>query len=359
MLCILFNTKETFMPGSKFYIKQASGFSQEIDDSIISPLFYQPTPEGVGFLCSHYSAKYKIDLRCLDLRGKVTQPDNILMFFECLVKINLIERLDDNQVVGIVLSHGQHHAVPVLIHKREGKTEVVVFDSTSGPRIKGYFRIATLFPSSVFYLNSGSRQVDSSSCITDAICILKEALQIENLLTLLNHKRYDEHPSLQSKRSGFFSIPKPDNFILFKMPEKLLLTAQKSRYVSEADANTSIQLRGGKTLAEYRSLFQMRVSLIQGDSATVKGINSYLFIKSREHKKLFDSYSKKIDIKPEEKEVRRTKVAEPLILSERTRNFLVYLDIREKRMREKLQKESKPITGANVQTGVSGRKFPF
>ncbi len=277
-----------------FYIKKASGFSQEVDDNIISPVFYQPTPEGITYLCSHYSDKYGIDLRSLDLRGKISNPDNICNFFAYVAEKNIIDSLPNNTVVGVVLSHGQHHAIPVLIKKGEGTSAIVVFDSTSGPRIKGYFRIASLFSDSNFYLNSGTRQVDSSSCITDAICILKEALQIEDLLLILNKKRYDEHPSLQPDESRFFCIPKPENFVLFKMPEKLLLTAQRSRYVSEADANTAIKLRGGKTLAQYRDLFQMRVSLMQGYDVVVKGINSYLFIKAREHKCLFDFYTKKL-----------------------------------------------------------------
>lgn len=281
------------MPRSAFYIKKNFGFSPEVADNNIAPVFYQPTPEGVKLLCAHYSAKYNIHLSSLDLRVNNASPYNMLKSFEYLVKIHCIGNLVDNTTVGIVLSHGQRHAIPVLIKKQAGKSEIVVFDSTSGPIVQGYFRIASLFSAATFYLNSGSRQADSISCITDAICILKEALQLDNLFDLLAQKRYDNHPSLLQKKSRFFSPIKPDNFIVFKMPEQLLLTAQRSRFVTESDANTSIQLRGGKTLGEYRRLFQMRVSVMQGDSVMVKGINSYLFVKARQHKALFDAHAKK------------------------------------------------------------------
>lgn len=69
------------------------------------------------------------------------------------------------------------------------------------------------------------------------------------------------------------------------MPEKLLLTAQNTNYLHGADL--TIMLRGGKTLGEFREQFKMEVSLFKGESITVKGINSYLFKKSKQHKDYF------------------------------------------------------------------------
>lgn len=62
------------------YLKKPSGFSQEVNDAIISPLFYQPTPAGVKLLCAYYSAKYKIDLRSMDLRDKIENQKTALNF---------------------------------------------------------------------------------------------------------------------------------------------------------------------------------------------------------------------------------------------------------------------------------------
>lgn len=277
------------MPKPTFYIKKSSGFSQEVDGNLISPILYQPTPDGVRQLCAHYSRKYTIDLRCMDLRDAVDEPNNAYAFFNHLVSCDFLNSLSDNQTVGLILSHGQHHAIPVLINKSNDRTRIVVFDSTSGSQVKGYFKIANLFPDTTFYLNSGTRQVDSSSCMTDGICILKEALQLPSLFDLLIEKRNDEHPALHQRQGSIFSGPtKPKHFILFNMPEQLLLTTQNSNYLSEINADLTVMLRGGKTLGAYRALFQMSVSLTQGDTVVVKRINNYLFVKARQHKEIFD-----------------------------------------------------------------------
>ena len=76
------------------------------------------------------------------------------------------------------------------------------------------------------------------------------------------------------------------------MPEQLLLTAQSSAYVESTNPDYSIKLRGDVSLQEYRTHFRMQVSLTQGSSTIVKGMNSYLFKKSQEHRKYFDCFIK-------------------------------------------------------------------
>ena len=240
------------MSSQNLYIKKQSGFSQEVNDTLISPLFYQPTPSGVSLLCNHYSRKYKINLHLFDLRDKIINPDSGYQMFSYFSQSESFKSLPNNSLSGFVLNHGQYHSIPVLVLKQDGETNIVSFDSTSGARIRGYFRIAKLFPDATFYLNSGSRQVDSSSCITDAICILKEALQLNKLLEILKAKKHDTHPSLQPSQSRFFSIDRPQNFILFHMPEQLMLTAQKASYITDANSDLSIKLRDGRTLASSR-----------------------------------------------------------------------------------------------------------
>ena len=76
------------------------------------------------------------------------------------------------------------------------------------------------------------------------------------------------------------------------MPEQLMLTAQLSKYLTneEVASDLSVLLRGGMTLGESRDHFRMQVSLTQGATIVVTGINSYLFKKSQQHKRWFDQY---------------------------------------------------------------------
>lgn len=253
----------------------------------ISPALYQPTPEGMQQLCQHYSGKYGISLHCLDLRPYMDSGDNIFPFFKFLSQHPLLLDMEENETKGVVLTHGKYHAVPVMLQKKEGTLHIFSFDSTAGFRVQGYFRIAALFPEARFYLNAGTRQADDGSCLTDAVCILKEALQLPDMVTMLESKIFAEHRAFQS--SFFRTIERPSNFFLFKMPEPLLFTAQVSKYITEADADLNVILRNGLTLREYRDKYVFQVNLISDEAVgQVKSINSYLYVKSGEHKAVLD-----------------------------------------------------------------------
>jgi len=204
------------METEDLYIKKPSGFTYEVDDTEITPYIYQPTPQGVHVLCEHYSKKYQIDLRCLSLEGMTDDPENCLNLLKYFHTLSYISDLPHNSLTGIILSNSQYHVLPLLVSKSEEDIKIVVFDSTSEERIRKYFSIANLFSDATFYLNAGTRQVDASSCMTDAVCILKEAMQLETLFSLIDNKRNVTDPNLKAKGTSFFHMPaSPVNFRLF------------------------------------------------------------------------------------------------------------------------------------------------
>ena len=273
------------------YIKKASGYSYEAAGLIISPIVYQPTPTGVKTLCAHYCAKYSIDLRSIDLSEPIPERDysDLFQLFNYLAENPSLIDVEDGKSRGLILSHGEHHAVPLFITNQGGQRSIVCFDSTSGPSIKAYYRMADALSGYHFYLNEGTRQADKTSCITDGVCILKEALLIDNLMDLIRAKTYETHPAFRLTR--FFSKPTPINFKLFNMPERLLVTAQLPGYIKDAD--TGVILRGGKTLESYRSRYCISLSLFKDNDVVVKNINSYLYMKSTEHKIILDALEAK------------------------------------------------------------------
>jgi hypothetical protein len=278
------------MDANPFYVAKQSGlFSRVVEANIqIQPLIHQPTPEGVSDLCFHYSEKYNIDLSYVDLNGRILSGDNIAHFFSYLQTHASLLAVQEGRSKGLILGHGQHHVIPLLIHNRAGTLHMVSFDSNSGARIKGYFRIADLFPEARFYLNAGTRQADEGSCMTDALCILKEALQLPDLIALLEAKNIIHHEAFQQNPTSIFRVPKAPNFSLFRMPEQLLFTAQVSAYLEEAGADLSVALRGGRTLGEYREHFVIHVSLLKNGTPIASNVNSYLYFKGIEHKRILD-----------------------------------------------------------------------
>jgi hypothetical protein len=279
---------------NKLYNTIDSEFSQDIRGMRVKLLMFQPTPKGLAVLCAHYSKKYTIDLRCINLERhpELVRGDNLLENFKYFkTHYSDLFALKEGQSRGIILCYQQNHVVPVLITQEDNKVYMVVFDSSSGARIKGYFPIAECFPETDFFLNTGTRQADGASCFTDAVCILKEALQIDGIIPLIKTKVDREHKSLRTNPASCFrSTPLPSNFNLFRMPEKLLLTAQRSDYIKEAQANLDVVLRDGRTLEWHRAHYRIRVGLTEGSKDSFLGIHSYLTAKAEEHKGVLDKY---------------------------------------------------------------------
>lgn len=280
------------MDSNPYYIEKLAGFKKRFNNAVLEPLIFQPTPSGVEHLCAHYSKKYPIDLRCYNLTYLHDHPENLYHSFSCLKESNLLE-LEEESERGLVFSHGQFHAIAVYICNVSTKKSMIVFYSSAGGREAGYFKIAKLFPEYDFYVNEGSRQSDEGSCITDSICILKEALQVNDLVSLVSHTRKESAYCINYK-PFIFKERQPDNLHVFKMPEQLLLTAQRSDFVRACNADLGVEIRGGQTLGHYRSQFAMNVSFFNSNQLSSppsdeKSINSYLFVKSSEHKNILDN----------------------------------------------------------------------
>ena len=266
---------------------------------------YQPTTSGVMILCEHYREKYTIDLQCIDLIGKISNPENTVNFFSYLSANPDLITLHPGQTRGLILTHGTSHAIPVLIHQHDDMRHLVVFDSSSGSRVQGYFKIANQFneTDTLFYLNSGTRQSDGHYCITDAICILKEALLIDDLIARIENKIINEHASLESYQGSpgykplqLIRITKPPHFRLFHMPEQLLLTAQRPAYVQETNADLSVMLRGGRSLGDYREHYKATFTFSNDEQDEPNAINGFLFLKGAEYKAFLDYvYEQKMD----------------------------------------------------------------
>lgn len=272
--------------GKKMYIEKQSGCSYNTNNHIENISVFQPTPEGVNLLCEYYSSKYAISLEIFEVEPVTLNQDQAS--FKQFSRSDVLQKINEGEKRGFILSNQQYHAIPVLVSKQNKVLNVYIFDSTSGVHIESFYEIAELFPDSNVYLNRGTRQADKLSCITDAICILKDALRIANLEQLINSKIIEY--SVTFNRSSRLKRPstlRPNNFFVFKMPEPLLKTAQRSDYLrqAEADFNAAVQSKKHPTLKEFHAAYSKK-SLINNE---LRIINSYLFFKSKRHQEILDS----------------------------------------------------------------------
>ena len=288
----------------EFYSKIPSGYKVEISGHMIEPMIYQPTTAGMEILTEHYKTKYAVDIRVIDQSKAEVIGDNLKHRFAAFKtfldskKDEIEKEISAGKQIGFVLTHGCNHTIPLIISKdRDGNKVMTIFDSTSGPRTKGYYLIANMFDDYNLMLNNGSRQKDGQSCMVDSIAILKDALRMPDLAQyLITHKIMREERAREEdeKEAGAAARPRQffgtaltrDNFKLFLMPEELLKTAQRSEFAEESKPDeTKIITASNKTLEQKRGENRVTVHFDREEGGDLK-INQYLHKKSWKYAKI-------------------------------------------------------------------------
>lgn len=256
----------------------------------VEPQIIQPLAKGAEVIAKYYSNKYGVNIVIIDHSQTVEAGYNLTKRFQHFCQHTLPTlALTNNSSAGFILMHSDHHAVPVVISRENDKNYMIVFDSTSDKRKKGYIQIANLVPDYYLLLNDGTRQADNGSCVTDALAILKRALRINQLATNLITHKFVSIDTLTPSPDRQSAVVQPklqqNNMGLFNMPEVLLITAQISKFVENADADLNVVINTKEipeTLGQRRARDDLTVSFNRGPETSV-GINSYLFKKSRKH----------------------------------------------------------------------------
>lgn len=272
----------------EYFREIGSGYKKNINHMMVEPMICQPTPKGLALLVDDFVARTGHDLRVVD-QQKYDEPlFSRTKRFALFSKTLPADIFHQPGPVGVILTLGQQHALPVLFVRKEDVNHVLIFDSNSGGLTKGYRRVGHSFPDCKVMLNIGTRQADAQSCITDAFEILCRAFTVEHLVDKVNANLVDEEPA-RPRSTSRFVVPTLDvqNFSLFRMPEELCFTAQRTDFVTvSAKANLQLPIRDNKgqlTTLENFLRSKKTVGIANHRSKTL-GINSYLHDVSIEHK---------------------------------------------------------------------------
>lgn len=225
-------------------------------------------PSGLMLAAKHYFRKYgvvidvcpeflKIDV----LAEKIfTQLSAAKKVFPDKKKLGLIfiSNDDPDDVFG--------HALPMIWERHHDAEYLFFLDTTqylgsvTASCLKSKvvaFRasLLSLMPNLALWSVFGSRQIDYSSCYTDALVMLKDGLRIASFKSLVESKIKEKHGDV----------------VLFYMPEILLRTAQVGSYPqkSHADISYSLQYVSGqpeespKSLAQFREQFDRDLDVNQ------------------------------------------------------------------------------------------------
>ncbi|MEB0023761.1 hypothetical protein [Actimicrobium sp. CCI2.3] len=276
-----------------YFREIGSGYRKNINHVMVEPMICQPTPKGLALLVDDFVARTGHDLRIED-QQKYDEPlfsrTKRLALFSKTLPADIFHQPGP---VGVILTLGQQHAIPVLFVRKDEVKYVLIFDSNSGSMTKGYRRAGLSFPDCKVMLNVGTRQADAQSCITDAFEILCRAFTVDDLVDKINAKvnaKVVEEPAAPVRSVSRFVVPELNvhNFYLFRMPEELCFTAQCTKFVTEQSmANLQLPIRDSKgqltTLENF--MRSKRTVGIDNHRSKTLGINSYLHDVSIEHKK--------------------------------------------------------------------------
>ncbi|GAA4018675.1 hypothetical protein GCM10022212_13280 [Actimicrobium antarcticum] len=270
-----------------YFREIASGYRKNINHMMVEPTICQPTPKGLTLLVEDFVARTGHALRVVDQQSSNAPQDSMVKRFESFSKTIRADVFDQARPVGVILTLGQQHACPVLFVRQNDINHVLVFDSTSGSMTRAYRAVGQFFPDCKVLLNAGTRQVDSQSCITDAFEVLCRAFTIDNLIDKINAKIIPEKVAPSQSRLRIAS-PAADvrNFQLFRMPEELCFTAQKTAFVTDtsgADLQMRIQDGKGRVMTLENFMRSKKSVVIDNHRGKHLGINSYLHDISIDH----------------------------------------------------------------------------
>jgi hypothetical protein len=181
------------------YLRLNPGMALLVDDRMQAPTIFQPTPEGLRLLIANLKQQVSVDLRVHEKSAHTSdrRPDRVRDFLDHAD----LSALSESHPIGVILTDGQNHAIPIMLARHQDKNYLLVFDSTSGAVIRGYYELADHYQAFQVRVNVGTRQADSQSCITDSFEILKHALQLPDMCAQIESRLTDDKQQQRNPQS--------------------------------------------------------------------------------------------------------------------------------------------------------------
>lgn len=187
-------------------------------------------PPALKIIADHYFKKYKIIIR---VASASTTIENLAEhIFQDLFNAKA-QHPTAHQIGFIFISYDDPddvygHALPILWQKENGQEHLFFLDSTEYLKNRPessfrhfYDQLKTAIPPLRLWIIFGCRQLDYSSCYTDALVVLKDGLRVPSFKALVENKIKEV----------------TENTTIFYAPDILLKTAQIGSYIEKSQAN--------------------------------------------------------------------------------------------------------------------------
>lgn len=241
-------------------------------------------PSGMEIIARHYFQQYGVVIRICGAFLKINKlAEKIQDYlssakkaFPGATKIGFvfISNDDPDDIFG--------HALPMIWEKNNNEEHLFFLDTTQylGQTVSHKLTVgvqafrqalSSLMPNLKLWSIFGRRQIDYSSCYTDALVMLRDALRIPSLKTVVETKIKETHLDIT----------------VFYAPEILLRTAQVGSYPETSHADPACFIRECRlavaskpeTLREFRARFDTPVEL----HGATKKFGAFTLFKARQY----------------------------------------------------------------------------
>ncbi len=221
-------------------------------------------PSGLAIIAQLYFQKYGVVIRICGEFLKINRLAEKIRDYVCAAKNQFpaaqkicfifISNDDPDDIFG--------HALPMIWQKEGAQEHLFFLDTTQylgetgavKPGIREFrLQLLSLMPNLKLWSIFGRRQIDYSSCYTDALVVLRDGLRVPSFMSCLDNK-IKEHS---------------DDISIFYVPEFLLRSAQTGSYPEKSNADLECVIRTrcernekkSETLGEFRHRFSASVDV--------------------------------------------------------------------------------------------------
>lgn len=239
-----------------------------LEDDQVSPSFM-----GIALVTQYWFQKYAV------ICQQLTETDMLENF---LTRVSLMQKelqqenpSDDFRASFIVNLPGTVHFFPVIYIKENGSEAVLIPDSVAGKSELEFAKaLSKKFPSIPVFVVNEVRQADHFSCKTDALVFCRDTTaQLPNGTYRV--------PDLLKKLERR-STPVEGNVSSVLLPDELLKTAQRNKFVASHTESSEKKVHKQETLSDFRKRYTCSFFNPMRPDDPAKNISSYLTDKGRQ-----------------------------------------------------------------------------
>lgn len=232
-----------------------------------------PTFKGISLVAQYWFQKYHTVISPHLAANEI--QENLSGYVLAMQKELQRNPSDDFRASFVVNSPATAHFFPVIYIKENGSEAILIPDSVAGASELEFAKtLSEKFPNIPVFVVNDPRQADHFSCKTDALAFCRDA-------TAQSSDGTYRIPHLL-KQLAARSTPMEGNVSAVLLPEELLKTAQRSKFVAAHTESSEKKVHKQEMLSDFRKRYTASFFNPMRPEDPAKNISTYLTDKGRQ-----------------------------------------------------------------------------